>query len=45
MERVLAQLNANGVEIEKSEEYAHGKFVWIRDPDGNRVELFEKASR
>jgi catechol 2,3-dioxygenase-like lactoylglutathione lyase family enzyme len=45
MERMLAHLRENGVEIEKTEEHSYGKFAWIRDPDGNRVELFEKATR
>jgi predicted metalloprotease with PDZ domain/catechol 2,3-dioxygenase-like lactoylglutathione lyase family enzyme len=43
MARMLAHLRENGVEIEKTEEHAYGKFAWVRDPDGNRVELFEKA--
>ena len=39
---LLAQLKSNGVEIVKgpdSEE--NGKFAWIMDPDGNKVELWE----
>jgi len=39
---LLAQLERNGVEIIKgpdSEE--NGKFAWIMDPDGNKVELWE----
>jgi predicted enzyme related to lactoylglutathione lyase len=39
---LLAQLQSNGVEIVKgpdSEE--NGKFAWIMDPDGNKVELWE----
>jgi catechol 2,3-dioxygenase-like lactoylglutathione lyase family enzyme len=39
---LLAQLASNGVEIIKgpdSEE--NGKFAWIMDPDGNKVELWE----
>jgi catechol 2,3-dioxygenase-like lactoylglutathione lyase family enzyme len=26
---------------ERREEYPYGKFAWIRDPDGNRIELWE----
>ena len=37
---LLAQLRAEGVEA-KSEESEFGKFGWIMDPEGNRVELWE----
>jgi predicted enzyme related to lactoylglutathione lyase len=39
---LLAQLQKNGIEVVKgpdSEE--NGKFAWIMDPDGNKVELWE----
>ncbi len=42
MDELLDQLKQNGVEILKgpdSEE--NGKFAWIMDPDGNKVELWE----
>ncbi len=42
MDEMLAQLQRNGVEILKgpdSEE--NGRFAWILDPDGNKVELWE----
>jgi catechol 2,3-dioxygenase-like lactoylglutathione lyase family enzyme len=42
MERVLDHLRAGGVTIENAVDYPYGRFAWIRDPDGNRVELFEK---
>jgi predicted enzyme related to lactoylglutathione lyase len=33
-----------GVEIDpKREDYDYGRFAWIRDPEGNRVELREPA--
>ncbi len=42
LDALLAVLDASGVEIEpRREEYAFGKFAWITDPDGNRVELWE----
>jgi hypothetical protein len=43
---MLAQLKANGVEFvgEPTDDF-NGKFAWIMDPDGNKVELWEpKAS-
>lgn len=42
LDELLEQLKRNGVEILKgpdSEE--NGKFAWIMDPDGNKVELWE----
>lgn len=39
---LLARLKQNGVEILKGPESdANGKFAWILDPDGNKVELWE----
>jgi predicted enzyme related to lactoylglutathione lyase len=39
---MLAQLRAGGVEIVKGpESHENGKFAWIMDPDGNKVELWE----
>ena len=42
MAEMLAQLQRNGVEILKGPESdENGKFAWILDPDGNKVELWE----
>ena len=39
---LLKQLNENGVEIVGGPDSAeNGKFAWIMDPDGNKVELWE----
>lgn len=39
---MLAQLRAAGVEIVGGpESHENGKFAWIMDPDGNKVELWE----
>jgi predicted enzyme related to lactoylglutathione lyase len=39
---LLAQLSSNGVEIVKGPDSdENGKFAWIMDPDGNKVELWE----
>ena len=37
----LEQLKADGIAIEKTEDYDYGRFAWIRDPEGNRIELYE----
>ncbi|MGB7267424.1 MAG: VOC family protein [Terracidiphilus sp.] len=42
LDELLKQLTAAGVRIDpKREDYAYGKFAWIWDPEGNRVELWE----
>jgi predicted enzyme related to lactoylglutathione lyase len=39
---MLAQLRAAGVEVVGGpESHENGKFAWIIDPDGNKVELWE----
>lgn len=38
----LAQLRAEGCDVAgKSEDSEYGKFGWVTDPEGNRVELWE----
>ena len=42
LERLLDQLKREGVKVDdKREEYDYGKFGWITDPEGNRIELWE----
>ncbi len=42
LEEVLAQLKREGVDVDpKVESSDYGKFGWIMDPEGNRVELWE----
>ena len=41
----IAQLREKGIEIEKVEESEYGKFTWVHDPDGNRIELFEAPEK
>ena len=39
---LLSQLRAAGVEVVGGpESHENGKFAWIMDPDGNKVELWE----
>jgi catechol 2,3-dioxygenase-like lactoylglutathione lyase family enzyme len=39
---LLAELRREGVEVEeKTDESEFGKFGWIMDPDGTRIELWE----
>jgi predicted enzyme related to lactoylglutathione lyase len=42
MRGMIKQLNAGGVSTVSGPEYhENGAFVWIMDPDGNKVELWE----
>ena len=42
LDGLLAQLKANGVAIVgEPQSDANGKFAWVMDPDGNKVELWE----
>ena len=42
LEELLKVLVEEGVQIVgTTEEYPYGKFAWIMDPDGNKIELWE----
>ena len=45
LEALLAQLRAAGVEVLKGPDSDdNGKFAWIMDPDGNKVELWQPTA-
>jgi len=42
LDELLEALRAAGVQIDpKREEYDFGRFAWIFDPEGNKIELWE----
>jgi len=44
LDALLQQLKQEGVTVdEKTEECEYGRFGWILDPEGNRIELWEPA--
>jgi catechol 2,3-dioxygenase-like lactoylglutathione lyase family enzyme len=46
LKRVLTQLKREGVAVDpKIERSQHGRFGWIMDPEGHRIELWEPARR
>ena len=45
MDRMLEQLRRNGVTVEKSEDSDYGRFSWVTDPEGNRMELWEPKGK
>jgi predicted enzyme related to lactoylglutathione lyase len=45
LDGLLAQLEAAGVRIDpKRDDYEYGRFAWIWDPEGNRIELWQPQS-
>ncbi len=45
LERMLEQLRRSGVKIEKVEDFDYGRFAWLEDPEGNRLELWEPKAK
>ena len=42
LDELLEQLKSEGVEVDpRVETYEYGRFGWIMDPEGNRIELWE----
>ena len=41
LDAMLARLRERGVAIDRTEDYAYGRFAWCHDPEGNRIELYE----
>jgi catechol 2,3-dioxygenase-like lactoylglutathione lyase family enzyme len=41
LEPMLEQLRVAGISVDKVEDHAYGRFAWITDPEGNRIELWE----
>jgi glyoxylase I family protein len=45
LDSMLAQLRAAGISIDSQEtEEAAGRFAWLADPEGNRIELWEPTA-
>lgn len=42
MAETLSHLRSKGVAIDKAEDCEYGKFAWVTDPDGNKIELWEE---
>lgn len=41
LDALLEALRAEGVQIDKREDSDFGRFAWITDPEGNKIELWE----
>jgi predicted enzyme related to lactoylglutathione lyase len=46
LDALLEALRQEGVEIDpKREDHDYGRFAWIMDPEGNRIELWEPPKK
>ena len=44
LDDLLEQLRSQGANVDgQVEEYEYGRFAWVMDPEGNRIELWEPA--
>jgi predicted enzyme related to lactoylglutathione lyase len=41
LDAMLEQLKNAGVSVDKVVDYDYGRFAWLSDPEGNRIELWE----
>lgn len=41
--KLLESLRSHGTVIDRSDDYVYGRFAWLKDADGNELELFEPA--
>jgi len=41
LQAFLDQLKTDGIAIERTEDFDYGRFAWIRDPEGNRIEIYQ----
>lgn len=44
IDEFVAFLNANQIQTKAVEVYPEGKFTYLNDPDGNRIELWEPSA-
>lgn len=42
LEGMIAELGAKGIDILGRQDEDYGKFAWIMDPDGIKIELFQQ---
>jgi len=44
LDELVEQLKADGVKVDdNTQDESYGKFAWIYDPEGNKIELWEPA--
>lgn len=45
IDATLAHLTAKRVKIIKRQDFSYGRFTWVYDGDGNRIELYQPLRR
>ncbi len=45
LDAVITALRAEGIQVLGREDFDYGRFAWILDPEGNRIELWEPAKQ
>ncbi len=45
LDALLTTLKSEGIEILGREDYDYGRFAWIMDPEGNKIELWEPRKK
>jgi predicted enzyme related to lactoylglutathione lyase len=45
MDAVVDALKSEGIQILGREDYDYGRFAWIMDPEGNKIELWEPPKK
>lgn len=45
LDRMIEQLRSKGVAVEKTEDSDYGRFTWVTDLEGNRLELWEAKGK
>ena len=43
LDAMLAAVEAKGVKVLGRQEESYGRFAWIMDPDGTKIELWQAA--
>jgi predicted enzyme related to lactoylglutathione lyase len=45
LDRMIEQLKRGGVAVEEVKDYNYGRFTWVTDPEGTRIELWEPKGK
>jgi len=45
LDRMIEQLKRGGVAVEEVKDYSYGRFTWVTDPEGTRIELWEPKGK
>jgi catechol 2,3-dioxygenase-like lactoylglutathione lyase family enzyme len=45
IDKLVEHLESKGVEPIGREDHDYGRFTWVRDPDGNRVEVYQPVRK